>query len=300
MSGISRQNALQASFLVVVPALLLGSLVVSFGVPMPVQAQAQTPPVFFKISGAVTNGDQFDTGTLQGYSFDTSTGGGEKSRDIPDSQGWGKLSVSTSIGSSSATVITQGSMDPVNASMSCGFYGCGWDATVGASSLIDVYVLGNPGTKFHLDETETGNLDVSVPPANPCAGGTSPSRAFVSWAGAVQVAVETQTVVSGGICGSAPVSKSKVVDGVSALTPPPITYSGQTYSYADSVSGSLYMVISHDQNPFTAHAAGNVNTSVNVTLGSQNLAVLSGNQQSGSIANLLPKPLVVKFQNSGH
>jgi len=233
--------------------------------------QAQNPPAFFVVHGNIGNGDQFDPGFP--YNFDTSTGGGSKSRTIPlDTIQWGSLSVSTSIGTASATATFQGSIDAVNASRACNIvYGCGWGPGGSTQySGMDVYVLGNPGTTFHLVQTASGSLTASVTTTHACDGGFGNAQASASWAGTPSVTA-TSEHGTGGFCGipapksgSAMVSENHVVDGTS--TGPTMIYNGQTYSHAYSMGTSLSLGISADQDPdFTATSRGNV--TVNITIG---------------------------------
>jgi hypothetical protein len=243
-------------------------------------AQAQNPPFYFVVRGRVANGDQFDPGWP--FNFSTATGGGSTSRAIPNTSGygnqnytgWGTMTVSASIGAASLSATYQGNMDPVNASRGCGYYGCGWSPNADTQySGIDVYVRGNPGTPYHIVQTDSGNLDVSVTKTTACERNNyANAQAHASWAGVNGSASASSENGPGGYCGvpvpksgSAPVGLSYTRDGTS--TSPTLTYNGQTYSYAYSAQTVIGLSIYAEQDPsFTAHTAGNVTVNVTGTL----------------------------------
>jgi hypothetical protein len=139
-------------------------------------------------------------------------------------------------------------MDPIDASRICNsFYGCDWDPRVSTQySGINVYVRGNPGTKFHLVYTISGNLAASITTTNGCGYpyNTQNARASAAWLGDAEhgdpVVLATTEQGTGGFCGIPPpksgtadVSVSHVIDGTSAGDT--IMHNGQTYSYAHGI-----------------------------------------------------------------
>lgn len=259
---------------------------------------AQNPPAYFVTYGNIANGDQYDPGYP--YSFDTSTGGGSKSRIVPNTigngqpytSGWGTLSVSTSFSSASMSATFSGSMDPVDASRGCGFYGCGWSPLANTQySGITVYVRGDPGTQFHLLQSASGSLSASVTKTHACDNNWANAQASASWAGTPQVNATSENGV-GGYCGipvpksgSAAVSENHVVDGTS--TNPTIVYNGQTYSYAYGMGTDLSLSIYAEQDPdFTAHSGGDVTVNIAANL------VLPGQRPPTAAIALIGTPAV--------
>jgi len=229
---------------------------------------AQNPPAYFVVRGNIGNGDQFDPGFP--YHFDTSTGGGSTSRPVPVS-GWGTLSVSASMGTASATVTFQGSMDPVDASRICNFYyGCGWTPDAGTGySAIEIYVRGPAGTPYHIVQNDSGTLFDSVTKTTACAQNNyANAQASSSWAGVNGSVSATTEHGVGGYCGidppksgSASVSLPFIMDGSS--TGPTITYNGETYSFTYWAQTVLSLHIYAEQDPdFTAISRGSVTVNV--------------------------------------
>ncbi|MBV9762263.1 MAG: C39 family peptidase [Acidobacteriaceae bacterium] len=239
--------------------------------PFAMEAQNQPPQAYFAVYGNIANGNQFDPGFP--YNFTTATGGGSTSRPVPSGGPWGTLSVSASIQSSSASVTLQGSMNAVNASYVCNeYYGCGWSPYANTEySGILVYVLGPPGTHYHIVQNDSGSLSDTVTESTACQNGYQYAEASSSWAGVNGIVSATTENGTGGFCGipppksgSAGVSQPYVADGYS--TAPTITYDGQTYSSAYDPQTVLSLSIGVDQDPdFSAYSGGAVTVSINVT-----------------------------------
>jgi hypothetical protein len=233
----------------------------------PAVAIAQTPPVYFVVQGNITNGDQFDSGFP--FTFTTASGGGSASRLVPIDLAWGSLSLGASISDTSVTVAIQGAMDAVNFSRICNiFYGCGWSPTATTNySGIDVYVLGEPGTPFHILHSVSGALNAAITQTRACERNYANAQAQVLWVGdpTVQATTEHGT---GGFCGipapksgAAAVSENHVVSGTSRG--PTVTHNGRTYSYAYGAPVRLSMSLYAEGEPgFSGHVDANVTVRV--------------------------------------
>jgi PKD repeat protein len=250
-----------------------------------------------------------DDPSIVSFHGDSGTGGWDASRTI---DAGGQLSTHGTIGLSSVTAHFSGVIDVPSGENSCNFfYGCPPNpgGAIGNTSELPpiiVYVLGPPGTKYHVEQQATGNVLASVSRSNPYNNWAFTS-ATAGWRGDPQVDVHSDGP-QGYNNVPPPKQYSKQIDEHHTLdgfsTGPTITYQGRTYSYAVAFGNRGYVEIpvgfDHD---YSAHAEFNVNVSVNATTCTQpfintqpvNQTILNGQTATLSANALSPTPLTYQW-----